>query len=262
MSDPRKKPSARPPREEAVQAEENAVFGRNPVLELLKSDKAVEKIFVQSGEREGSVKMIVALAAQRKIPVLDASRKKLDFLSGNANHQGVVALASGVEYVEPEDILAIARERGEKPFVVLADGISDPHNLGALIRCCEGAGVHGVIIPKRRAACVTAVAVKSSAGAVEHMAICRVNNLSDAVDKLKEQGLWIFACEAGGESYERLDFDLPLAVVMGGEETGVSRLVKEKSDFVISLPMKGRVNSLNVSCAAAVVLYRVLLQRG
>ena len=247
-------------REEA-QPRENAVFGRNPVLELLKSEKTVEKIFVQSGEREGSIKMIVALAATKKIPVLDASRKKLDFLSGNANHQGVVALSSGVEYVELEDILAIARERGEKPFVVLADGISDPHNLGALIRCCEGAGVHGVVIPKRRAACVTAAAVKASAGAVEHMALCKVSNLADAVEKLKEKGLWIFACEAGGESYDRVDLDLPLAVVMGGEETGVSRLIKEKSDFVISLPMKGKVNSLNVSCAAAVILYRVLLER-
>lgn len=241
--------------------QDNAVFGRNPVMELLKGDKSVEKVFVQSGEREGSIKRIVALAAQRKIPVLDASRRKLDDLSGNANHQGVVALASGVEYVSLDDILAIAEKRGEKPFVVLADSILDPHNLGALIRCCEGAGVHGVVIPKRRAACVTAAAIKASAGAVEHMALCRVNNLADAVDKLKEKGLWIFACEAGGESYDRVDLDLPLAVVMGGEETGVSRLVKEKSDFVISLPMKGKVNSLNVSCAAAVVLYRVLLER-
>ncbi len=250
------------PRRPTAEAQENAVFGRNPVLELLKSEKTVEKIFVQSGEREGSIKMIVALAASRKIPVLDASRRKLDFLSGNANHQGVVALASGVEYVELDDILDIARQRGEKPFVVLADGISDPHNLGALIRCCEGAGVHGVVIPKRRAACVTAAAVKASAGAAEHMALCRVSNLADAVEKLKEKGLWIFACEAGGESYDRVDLDLPLAVVMGGEETGVSRLIKEKSDFVISLPMKGKVNSLNVSCAAAVILYRVLLERG
>lgn len=262
MSEQKRRAPLRSVAEERVTADENAVFGRNPVLELLKSEKTVEKIFVQSGEREGSVKLIVALAAQRKIPVLDASRKKLDFLSGNANHQGVVALASGVSYVEIEDILAIARQRGEKPFVVLADGISDPHNLGALIRCCEGAGVHGVIIPKRRAACVTAAAVKSSAGAVEHMAICRVNNLADAVEKLKEEGLWIFACEAGGQAYDKVDFDLPLAVVMGGEETGVSRLIKDKSDFVISLPMKGKVNSLNVSCAAAVILYRILLQRG
>lgn len=258
MSDQRRRNA--PPKEEA-QAQENAVFGRNPVLELLKSEKTVEKIFVQSGEREGSIKMIVALAAAKKIPVLDASKRKLDFLSGNANHQGVVALASGVEYVELEDILAIARERGEKPFVVLADGISDPHNLGALIRCCEGAGVHGVVIPKRRAACVTAAAVKASAGAVEHMALCKVSNLADAVEKLKKSGLWIFACEAGGEGYDRVDLDLPLAVVMGGEETGVSRLIKEKSDFVISLPMKGKVNSLNVSCAAAVILYRVLWER-
>lgn len=261
MPQPTRKPAFSGERQPLPPVDPNAVFGRNPVLELLKSQRGAEKIFVQSGEREGSIKMVVALAAQQKIPVLEASRKKLDLLCGFQNHQGVVAIASQISYVEIDDILAIAAQRGEKPFVVLADGISDPHNLGALIRCCEGAGVHGVIFPKRRAACLTAAAVKASAGAVEHMALCRVTNLADAVERLKEKGLWIFSCEAAGQPYDRVDFDLPLAVVMGSEEAGVSRLIRDKSDLIVSLPMKGKVNSLNVSCAAAVVLYRVLQSR-
>lgn len=242
-------------------ADGNCVFGRNPVIELLRSDKTVEKVFVLRGPREGSVKLIEAMCLEKKIPVLEAARQKLDAMSGGGNHQGVCAISADIEYTDIDSILEIAAQRGEKPFIVICDGIADPGNLGALIRCCEGAGVHGVILPKRRSAPITSAAIKASAGAIEHMALCKVSNLASCVEELKEKGLWIFACEAGGESYEKCDFDIPLAVIMGSEESGVSRLLKEKSDHIVSLPMKGRVNSLNVSCAGAVILYRILLNR-
>ena len=232
----------------------NAVCGRNAVLELLKSGRSIDKLFVRRGDREGSITMIVAEAITRKIPVIEVDKAKIDALSGGANHQGVVAMAAAKEYVTIDDILDIARERGEKPLIVIADEVSDPHNLGAIIRCAEGAGAHGLIIPKRRSSGLTAVVDKSSAGALEHLAIAKVPNIASAIDELKEKGVWVYGAEADGASYYDTKFDSATAVVVGSEGGGMSRLVREKCDFVVSIPMYGNVNSFNVSCAAAVIL--------
>ncbi len=228
--------------------------GRNAVRELLRSGRSVDKIYVKNGSREGSVVVIVAEAVSRGIPIVEVDQNKLDRIAGGGNHQGVVAMAAGKEYCDVSDILEIARSRGEKPLIVVSDGIEDPHNLGALIRCAECAGAHGIIIPKRRAVGITAVVAKCSAGAVEHMAVARVTNLASTLAELKKAGIWIFAAEAGGDAYYETDFDIPAAIVFGSEGDGVSRLVKDRSDFIVSIPMYGRVNSLNVSTAASVVL--------
>ncbi len=232
----------------------NAVCGRNAVLELLKSGRSIDKLFVRRGDREGSITMIVAEAIGRKIPVIEVDKAKIDMLSGGANHQGVVAMAAAKEYVTIDDILYIAKERGEKPLIVIADEVSDPHNLGAIIRCAEGAGAHGLIIPKRRSSGLTSVVDKSSAGALEHLAIAKVSNIASAIDELKEKGVWVYGAEADGASYYDTKFDSATAVVVGSEGNGMSRLVREKCDFVVSIPMYGNVNSFNVSCAAAVIL--------
>ena len=236
--------------------------GRNAVRELLKSGRAIEKIFVQKGEREGSITVLAAEALSKNIPLIEVERAKLDELCGYEQHQGIVAIASEKEYVEVQALIAIAEERGEKPLIVIADGISDPHNLGAIIRCAEGAGAHGIIIPKRRAACITPAVSKSSAGAVEHLAAVKCTNITETIKKLKDLGLWIFAAEADGTSYEKADYTVPCAIVLGSEENGVSELVRKNCDFVVSIPMRGKVNSLNVSTAAAVLLYEAIKQRG
>ena len=232
----------------------NVVCGRNAVHELLKSGRSVDKLFVRRGDREGSITMIVAEAIAQKIPVVEVEKAKIDSLANGANHQGVVAMAAAKEYVTVDEILDIARERGEKPFIVIADEIADPHNLGAIIRCAEGAGAHGLIIPKRRAAGLTAVVDKASAGALEHLAIAKVPNLAAAIDELKEKGIWVYGAEADGTPYYDTKFDSATAIVVGSEGDGISRLVREKCDFIISIPMHGNVNSFNVSCAAAVLL--------
>lgn len=247
---------------EAQDAENGAVPGRNAVRELLKSGRDVEKIFVSSGDREGSITVLVAEAIARGIPVIETDKKKLDTLCGYEQHQGIVAIASEIEYSTLEDVVRIAEERNEKPLVVICDGVSDPHNLGAIIRCAEGAGAHGVVIPKRRAAGITPAVAKAAAGATEHMACVKCSNINDTIRKLKELGFWIFAAEADGESYTDADFSVPCALVLGSEENGVGDLVKKNSDYVVSIPMRGKVNSLNVSTAAAVLLYEVLRQRG
>ena len=231
-----------------------AVIGRNAVRELLKSGRSVDKIFVKSGEREGSIVVLVAEAAERKIPIVEATMEKLNSLSGGANHQGIVALAAEKDYTDIEGILEIARERGEKPLIVLCDGIEDPQNLGALIRCAECAGVHGIVIPKRRSVGLTPTVAKASAGAIEHMAFAKVTNLADTILKLQKEGVWIFAAEAGGVPYYDVDLDVPAAIVLGSEGFGVSRLIKDRSDETISIPMYGKVNSLNVATAASVIL--------
>ncbi len=238
-----------------------AIPGRNAVRELLKSEKPIEKIFVRRGDREGSITVLVAEAINRKIPVIEVEKEKLDQLCGYEQHQGIVAIASEKEYCTVDDILAIAEERGEKPLIVIADGVSDPHNLGAIIRCAEGAGAHGVIIPKRRAAGATPAVAKASAGALEHMAVAKCSNISDTVRKLKDKGLWIFAAEADGEDYTKTDMTVPAAIIVGSEEYGISDIVKKNSDYIVSIPMMGKVNSLNVSTAAAVVLYEAVRQR-
>ena len=239
------------------------VIGRNAVSELLKSERTIDKLYVRKGNREGSLTLIVAQAIEKRIPVVEVELSKLDYMSGGANHQGVVAMASLKEYVDVDDILEIANQRGEKPLIVIADCIEDPHNLGALIRCAECAGAHGIIIPKRHAVGITPAVYKSSAGAIEHMAIAKVSNIATTIEDLKKKGIWIYASEAGGTPYYETDYDCPCAIVLGSEGNGVGKLIKDKSDFIISIPMYGKVNSLNVSTAASVILCHVArMQRG
>ncbi|MBQ7714980.1 MAG: 23S rRNA (guanosine(2251)-2'-O)-methyltransferase RlmB [Clostridia bacterium] len=231
-----------------------AVAGRNAVRELLRSERSVDKIYVKSGSREGSIVVIVAEAVNRKIPIVEVSQDKLTQLAGGPHHQGIVALAAEKQYTDIDGILKIAKDRGETPLIVLADGIEDPQNLGTLIRCADCAGAHGIVIPKRRAVGLTPIVAKASAGAIEHMAVAKVSNLYDAVLKLKKEGIWIFAAEAGGVPYYEADLSVPAAIVLGSEGFGVSRVIKEHSDAIISIPMYGKVNSLNVSAAASVLL--------
>ncbi|MBE6713471.1 MAG: 23S rRNA (guanosine(2251)-2'-O)-methyltransferase RlmB [Ruminococcaceae bacterium] len=245
---------------DAVPSEGAVVAGRNAVLELLSSGRAIEKIYLQK-DGEGSLKKIVAIAKEKKIPLSYADKQKLTALAGGSFHQGAVALAQQKEYATLDQLFEIAEDRGEAPFFVIADGVEDPHNLGALIRCCEGAGAHGIIIPKNKAVGITPTVIKSSAGAAEHLAVCRVTNLAAAIDKLRERNVWVYACEADGVPYDKQDFSGAIAIVLGSEGFGISRLIKEKSDFIISLPMRGKVNSLNVSCAGAVILYEAAKYR-
>lgn len=251
---PRNRDERRAAPEERVSAE-GCIVGRNAVRELLRSERAVDKLLVTKGEREGSIVVMVAQAIERGIPVVEVERGKLDLLAGGVPHQGIIAMAAEKEYVSVDDILNIAYEHGEKPLIVISDGICDPYNLGAVIRCAEGAGAHGIIIPKRRNSGLTPAVTKASAGAIEHMAVAKVPNIANVIDELKEKGVWTFAAEAGGTDYSLVDFDCPVAIVLGSEGDGVSRLVKEKCDMTVSIPMYGKVNSLNVSTAAAVILY-------
>ena len=230
------------------------VIGRNAVRELLKSGRSIDKILVKKGEHEGSVTVLVAEAIARGIPVVEVEKVKLDSMSGFAPHQGIIAMAAEKEYCTVEDILKIADARGEKPLIVISDGITDPYNLGALIRCAEGVGAHGIIIPKRRATGLTPLVTKASAGAIEHMAIAKVVNIAATIELLKKNNIWIYAAEAGGKSYYETDFSGGCAIVFGSEGDGVSKIVLDNSDFITSIPMYGHVNSFNVSTAAAVIL--------
>ena len=248
------------PREE-TEIGNGAVIGRNAVRELLRSGRSVDKLLVQSGEREGALVPLVGEAIARGIPVVETERRKLDAISGHAPHQGIIALAAEKEYCSVDDILEIAAERGEKPLIVIADGINDPYNLGAVIRCAEGCGAHGLIIPKRHAAGLSPVVTKASAGAIEHLAIAKVTNVAATVDELKEKGLWIYTAEAGGTDFRETDMAGAVAIVLGSEGDGVSELVRKKSDFIVSIPMYGKVNSFNVSTAAAVLLCEAARQQ-
>ena len=232
-----------------------AVIGRNAVRELLRADRPIDKLLVQKGERTGSIVVLVAEAIERGIPVIETEKSKLDTLAGYAPHQGVIAFAAEKEYCSVDDIIAYARSKNEEPFILIADGINDPHNLGALIRCAEAAGCHGLIIPKRRSVTLTATVSKASAGAIEHMRVAKVTNLASTVEDLKKKGIWIYSAEADGQDIDTVDIVTPAAFVLGSEGQGVSRLIREKSDFVLSIPMRGKVNSLNVSSAGAVILF-------
>lgn len=240
----------------------SVIVGRNPVAELLRGGREIEKIYVLRGEREGSITKLVAVARERGIIVDETDKRRLDELSGGAAHQGIAAIAAQIEYSTVEDILNIAAEKGEKPLIVICDGIEDPHNLGAIMRCADGAGAHGIIIGKRRCAPISQTVIKASAGASEHIAVAKVQNISSAIESLKQSGVWVFAAEADGTDYRTADFDRPCAIVLGSEGDGVSRLVREKCDFTVSLPMRGGVNSLNVSTAAAVLLYEAASKQG
>lgn len=236
------------------------ITGRNAVIEALKSDREIESIIVSKGA-EGSIKKILGMAKDRKIPVRYSEKAGLDRIAGNSAHQGVIAQVSDYTYCSVEDILNRAGERGEDPFIIILDGLEDPHNLGAVMRTAECCGVHGIIIPKRRSAALTETVAKASAGAVEYMLCAKVSNIAQTVEKLKAQGIWVGACDMGGEIHYTRDLTGSLALVVGSEGAGISRLVREKCDFVVSIPMKGKITSLNASNAAAILMYEVERQR-
>lgn len=244
-------------------AEENQesekIVGRNPVIEALKAGRSVDRILVAKGA-EG-LGRLYAMAKDAGVPVKEVSPVKIEEESAGANAQGVMAFAAAHRYAEVEEMFQLAEERGEPPFLILADGLEDPHNLGALIRTAECCGAHGVIIPKRRSVGLSYAVSKTSAGAVEYVPVARVTNLTDEIERLKKRGLWIFCADMGGEPVWRADMSGPIGLVVGAEGEGIGRLVKEKCDFVISLPMRGKIDSLNASVAASVVMYEAARQR-
>jgi len=240
---------------------ENTVAGRNAVMELLRSGRPVDRIIMERGKREGSLSVIVAKAAQRGIPVKDAAREKLDAMCPATNHQGVVAVAAMTEYCSVDDLLKAAEQKGEKPFIIICDGIEDPHNLGAIIRTAECCGAHGVVISKNRCCGVNFAVSKAACGATEYMPVARVANIVNAIDQLKEAGVWVYAADMDGTDYRKQDFSGAAALVVGSEGNGVSRLVKEKCDITVSLPMKGHITSLNASVAAGILMYAISANR-
>jgi len=238
------------------------IEGRNAVIEALRAGRAMDKIYIAKGDVDRTLGHIASKAREQGVVVVECDRRKLDAMSRTKAHQGVVALVAVREYCSVEDIFAIAEERGEPPFIIICDEISDGHNLGAIIRSAECAGAHGVIIPKRRSAGLTAIVGKASAGAAEHMAIARVPNLPALIKELKERGVWVYGTAADGQNaLWQTDLTGPLALVIGSEGDGMGRLVAESCDFTVSLPMKGKVNSLNASAAASIVMYEILRQR-
>jgi len=237
------------------------VAGRNPVLEILKTDKEIDKLYILKGDLQGSINKIIGIARDKNIIIQEVDKNKLDSMGGGSNHQGVVALVTSYKYAEADDILEKAKARGQDPFVIILDGIEDPHNLGAIIRTAECAGVHGIIIPKRRSATVNQTVYKSSAGAVEHMLVAKVNNINNEIESLKEKGLWIFGADVEGSALHfKTDLKGPIALVIGSEGKGLSRLTKEKCDVLVKIPMTGKISSLNASNAAAVLIYEVVRQ--
>lgn len=247
---------------EEKELKNDIIEGRNAVIEALRAGRAIDKIFIAKGDVDSTLGHIASKARSAGIVVVEADRRKLDYMSQTHAHQGVVALAAVREYCTVDDIFALADERGEKPFIIVCDEISDPHNLGAIIRTAECAGAHGVIIPKRRSAGLTAIVDKASAGAAEHMTIARVANISAAIKELKARGVWVYGTAANGQSdLWHTEFDGAVALVIGSEGDGMGRLVSESCDFIISLPMRGQVSSLNASTAAAITMYEVLRQR-
>lgn len=241
---------------------QDQVEGRNSVLELLESGRDINKIYVQAGEKHGSIYKIIAMAKEKKILISEIDKNKMKQMAQTDNYQGVIAIVPPFNYCEVEDILEEAKTRKEDPFIVILDGIEDPHNLGSIIRTAETAGVHGVIIPKRRAAAVNATVNKVSAGAVEHVKIARVNNLNEIIRNLKEQGLWICGTDMDTNTYyDEQNLTGPIAIVIGSEGFGISRLVKENCDFLVKIPMKGKITSLNASVSAGIVIYEAVKQR-
>ena len=249
---------ARPMEAEA----DGLIEGRNAVIEALRAGTAIDKIYIARGETDAALGHIASTARGRGVVVTEADRRKLDGMSRTHSHQGVIAVAAVREYVPVEDILAAAKEKGEAPLIVVCDELSDPHNLGAVIRTAECAGAHGVIIPKRRSAGLTAIVAKTSAGAVSYLPVARVANLTACLKELKEQGLWVFGTAADGTtSLYEADLKGPAVIVIGSEGDGMSRLIREQCDFLVSIPMRGKINSLNASAAAAIVLYEAVRQR-
>ena len=241
---------------------DDQIEGRNSVIELLESKKDINKIFVTKGEKHGSINKILAMARERNVIIVEKDKRQMEQMAQTPNYQGVIAIVPPFEYCEIEDILEDAKNKNEDPFVLILDGIEDPHNLGSIIRTAETAGVHGVIIPKRRAASVNSTVSKVSAGAVEHMKIARVTNISDSIQKLKDNGLWICGTDIDAKNYYyNQDLKGPLGVVIGNEGQGMSEKVKKNCDFLVKIPMKGKVTSLNASVSAGIVVYEAVKQR-
>ena len=241
---------------------QDQIEGRNSVIELLESGRDINRILVAKGEKHGSIHKIIAMAKERKILINEIDRNKLNQMAQTPNHQGVIAIVPPFDYCEVEEILEVAKLKNENPFILLLDGIEDPHNLGSIIRTAETAGIHGIIIPKRRAASVNSTVNKVSAGAVSYMKIARVNNLNETIHYLKEQDIWICGTDADTKTeYTKQDYKIPIAIVIGSEGFGMSRLVKENCDFLVKIPMKGKITSLNASVSAGIIMYEVVKQR-
>lgn len=234
---------------------DDLIIGRNAVREALKANRPAECLMVQRGDRKGAVAPLVAQCLEMKIPVKEVDIKKLDFMCGHSNHQGVILIAAAKEYSTVEDIFDNAKERNEPPFIIICDGLEDPHNLGAVIRSAEAAGAHGVIIPSRRSTGLGYTVGKSSAGALEYMPVARVTNLNATINEIKERGVWVYAADMDGKPYYETDMSGAVAIIVGSEGSGVSRLVKENADVVVSIPMKGHINSLNASVAASILMF-------
>ena len=238
------------------------IEGRNAVLELLESGKDINKIFVEKGEKHGSINKILAKAKERKVIIVEKDKNQMKEMAQVENYQGVIAIVPPFEYCEIEDILEEAKNRNEEPFILILDGIEDPHNLGAIIRTAETAGVHGIVIPKRRAASVNSTVNKVSAGATEHMKIARVNNITETIKFLKKNDVWICGTDMNTKQYYyQENYKIPIAIVIGSEGFGISRLVKENCDFMVKIPMKGKITSLNASVSAGIIIYEAVKQR-
>lgn len=238
--------------------DDNIITGRNSVLELLNSNREIDRILVEKGNKTGSMSAIIAKAGQKQIPVKYVVAEKLNSICPGANHQGVIAYTAMQEYCSINNLLQYAAEKNESPFIIICDGIEDPYNLGAIIRTAECCGAHGVIIPKRRSVGINYAVSKSACGALEHMKIARVSNITAAINELKGNGVWVYGADMGGEPYDKVDFSGPVALVVGGEGKGISRIVNENCDVVLSLPMKGHITSLNASVAAGIFMYEIL----
>ncbi|MCI8485722.1 MAG: 23S rRNA (guanosine(2251)-2'-O)-methyltransferase RlmB [Clostridia bacterium] len=238
------------------------VEGRNAVIELLESDRDINKIFISNGEKHGYINKIINMAKQRKVLITEVNKAKLKEMAKTENYQGVIAIVPPFEYCDVDDIIEEAKKRNESPFIIILDGIEDPHNLGSIIRTAETAGVHGIIIPKRRAASVNSTVAKVSAGAVEYMKIARVNNINETIKFLKENGIWICGTDISTNTYyDKQDFTGPIGIVIGSEGFGMSRLVKENCDFLVKIPMKGKITSLNAAVSAGIVIYEAVKQK-
>ena len=248
-------------RDNENQPDKDIIFGRNSVSEAIKAERPLDSILVARGERTGSIPKILADAKKGDIPVKEVDRKKLDFMCGHGNHQGIVAVGAVKAYSTVDDIFALAEEKGEAPFIIVCDEIEDPHNLGAIIRTAEAAGAHGVIVPKRRSAPLSFAVSKTSAGAVEFMHVARVTNIPQTLEELKDRGVWVYCADMDGEAFYNANLKGSVALVIGSEGKGVGRLVKEKCDVVLSMPMKGKINSLNASVAAGILMYEISKQR-
>ena len=240
---------------------DNLIIGRNAVIELLKSGREIENILIAKGEREGSINRIISMAREKGVVVKNVDRKKLDFMCANGNHQGVAANVPAHSYSTVDEILELAESRGEAPFIVICDEIEDSHNLGAIIRSAEACGAHGIIIPKRRNVGLNFIVAKTSCGALEYMKVARVSNLASTIEELKKKNIWVYCADMDGQPWSKTDFSGGCALVIGNEGKGVGRLIKEKSDVTVALPMRGKVNSLNASVAAGILMYEITKQR-